>query len=133
MINRMILVTALCGLLLGCATHPGRIDAGQVDAVQYIDHKCEDLFREMQDRVDRGRAMYDDLHDEFLLDSLQALGAVAGAWPLVFFLDGGSKEAREYSTLKGEYETMRKIALKRKCDYYSMPKPNWGGHEEEEQ
>lgn len=45
-------------------------------------------------------------------------------WPTLFWLEGGDgPQAVEYSQLKGEFATLEKVAIEKKCDSHIIP-PN---------
>lgn len=48
-------------------------------------------------------------------DSAQMAIGLVLFWPTLFFLDGDTPQAQEYSRLKGEFEALEKAAIQKKC------------------
>ncbi len=103
-------------LVLGCATQPEDIKTAYVSPLQYRDYSCRQISNEMvrlTRRVGESRASVDERADD---DAANMGISMILFWPALFFLKGDGPEAQEYARLKGELETLEKVAIKKDCD-----------------
>lgn len=103
-------------LISGCASHTHELKAANVSDAGYRDMSCKELHAEMQVNVTKVRELSQIINDKADDDQAQAAGAIL-FWPILFALEGGDgHEAAEYSRLKGEINTMEKVAILNDCE-----------------
>jgi len=113
-------VVAVC--VAGCATPRQEIQASYVSPLQYQSHNCTQVGEEL-DRVTRrisevgGNIDKRSSNDE----GAMAIG-MSIFWPALFFLKGDGPEAKEYARLKGEYDTLEKVAIQKEYNRAAMPR-----------
>jgi len=115
-VNSLTVLAVLAPTLLaGCTTAPDKISASYVSPLIYQDYSCKQVRSEMS-RVSR------KVHEVTGVQQKEADGdAVAMGvglvlfWPALFFLMGEDKKV-ELGQLKGEYEALEKIAIKKNCN-----------------
>lgn len=107
---------ALCSLITGCASYSEDIAATYVSPLQYRDYDCDQIGMEMEAVSRRVGTLSKSLDSKAEGDVWQVAGAVV-LWPTLFFLEGGDgPEAAEYARLKGEFETLEKVSIRKKCE-----------------
>ena len=109
-----ILLVAM--VLVGCATSPEEIPAASISHIQYRDYSCDDIALEL-DRVSRSmNTLHHQLDKKASNDATQMGVGLFLLWPTLFFLEGGDgPQAMEYAQLKGEFEALEKVAIRKKC------------------
>ena len=120
------LIVITLSVLAGCATAPSEIPAADVSPLQYKDYDCDDIANELSRIVKKMQNAYMQLDKKAKDDTTQAaLGVIF--WPTLFFLEGGDgPQAIEYSTLKGKFNALEEVSIKKKCgiDFPNQPKPS---------
>tara|TARA_R110001606_G_scaffold341808_1_gene490159 strand:- start:100 stop:1398 length:1299 start_codon:yes stop_codon:yes gene_type:complete len=105
--------------LLGCASHPDRIDAAYVSNLKYEPYSCAQIATEMESVELRTDALYQQLRRTRRGDNWQA-GVGLLLLPTLFALEGGDGvEASEYAFLKGDYEALRYASQQKLCSQQS--------------
>ncbi len=110
----------LCGLvlsvgLIGCAPSAKNIQASYVSPLQYEDYSCRQIRAELA-RVTRKVHEVSGVQDDHASKDSAALGVgLVLFWPALFFMPGEDR-AEELSRLKGEYEAIEQVAIKKDCD-----------------
>lgn len=105
--------------LVGCASHPDKIDAAYVSALKYEPYSCAQIAMEMETLQLRTDALYQQLRRTRRSDNWQA-GVGIVLLPTLFALEGGDGvEASEYAFLKGDYEALRHASLQKQCGMQS--------------
>lgn len=101
-----------------CATSPDKMSATSVSTYKYAKYDCEQIGAE-SDRVQkRLTSLYNSLDSEATKDAWQMGVGLVLLWPTLFFLEGGDgPEAAEYSNLKGEYEALQQVSIRKKCGF----------------
>jgi hypothetical protein len=114
--NLGLIAAAIAVTLAGCATSPDELAASYVSPAKYMNYDCEQVIVEMDHVSNRTVHLYQSLDKKADNDAAQLGIGLVLFWPALFFLEGGDgPEANEYSNLKGEFETLRKIAVQNKC------------------
>lgn len=119
--HRLICVTvSFC--LAACATPRQEIQAAYVSPLQYQNYNCNQIGEEL-DRVTRRITEVGGNIDQRASNDqgAMAIGMIL-FWPALFFLKGDGPEAVEYARLKGEYETLEKVAIQKECNRTAMPR-----------
>ena len=100
-----------------CASQPNQIAPTYVSPMVYRDYDCEQIFLE-QNRIERRTGeLYSSLKKEANADSWQMGVGIVLFWPTLFMLEGGDgPEAIEYARLRGEYEALTGISIRKKCE-----------------
>lgn len=112
-----------CALMVaGCASSPDKIQSSYVSPVQYKNHDCDQIGLELESVSRRATELQGRLQKTADNDSAQMAIGMILFWPALFFLEGGDgPEATEYARLKGERETLEKVAIQKKCDGLTLP------------
>ena len=109
-------------LIGGCATHPDKIAAQSVSRYQYRDYDCDDIALELERVSQRVGEIYAQLKKDADNDAWQMGVGLILFWPALLALEGGDgPHAQEYARLKGEYEALQKVAIRKKCDKSLLP------------
>ncbi len=109
----------LASALLGCASHPDKIDAAYVSNLKYESYSCAQIATEMENVELRTDALYQQLRRTRRGDNWQA-GVGLLLLPTLFALEGGDGvEASEYAFLKGDYEALRYASQQKLCGQQS--------------
>lgn len=119
--KRTILGLAAVFAITGCATSPDKIASTYVSPLQYQNYDCQQIAGEL-DRVSRHAGELNaDLAKKASNDTAKTTVGIILFFPVLFFLDGNSPQAAEYAHLKGERDTLEKIAVEKKCMLPPLP------------
>jgi len=136
-INRRAVSTTIVlvvgGALGACATQPDELPTQYVSPVQYQGYDCTEVASEMERVSSRINGLYGSLKKTADNDAAQmGLGLVL-FWPALFFLEGGdSPQAAEYSRLKGEYDALEQVAIRKSCSVPTSARiVNWPAQAQE--
>ena len=111
----MGLAAASLMIATGCAKNTSELPSSYVSPLVYQDFKCSQLSSEMARITRRVNELGHSINKNAQGDSVaMGLGLVL-FWPALFFIDGDSPEAAEYSRLKGEYEAVEKMMIQKEC------------------
>ena len=114
---RKFATIATVAFVSGCATQPEEMAVQYVSPIQYQNYDCEQVSLEMGRVSRRINELYLNLKKTADDDAAQMGVGLVLFWPALFFLEGGdSPAAGEYTRLKGEYEALESVAVKKKCD-----------------
>lgn len=109
----------LAASLIGCASHPDKIDAAYVSTLKYEPYSCAQIAIEIEAVEQRTDALYQALRRTRRADNWQA-GVGLLLLPTLFALEGGDGPvASEYAFLKGDYEALRHASLLKQCGMQS--------------
>lgn len=112
----LIAVAALTVALAGCSTAASDIGPAYVSPLQYQAYNCPQISGEAA-RVSSRAAVVAGVQDSKRTDDQIATGvAVVVFWPAAFFIRGDGQAAAELARLKGEYETLEKVAIEKNCN-----------------
>lgn len=104
-------------LLNGCAHSSDEIQSQYVSPVVYEDYNCRQIGAEIERLNRRVSQLSGNIDDNAQGDAVaMGLGLVL-FWPALFFIDGDTPEAQEYARLKGEYEALEKVSIKKECGF----------------
>ena len=110
----LILIVAF--LSSGCATSPDKIRATYVSPLQYYGLSCEQIREEMI-RVSAKVGEVTGVQQSEATKDAWAMGVgLILFWPALFFLMGSDKKA-ELGRLKGEYEALETVAIRKNCGF----------------
>jgi hypothetical protein len=122
MIKNCIVLFFSLLLITGCATNPKKIQAAYVSPLVYKDYDDEQIIMEMDYIGQKTAELYNSLASEAGADTAQMAIGLVLFWPALFFLEGGDgPEAAEYARLKGQYEALRSLAVRRKISLNELP------------
>lgn len=103
-------------MLTGCATPPGKIDAAYVSPFEYSNLTC-DQIREELIRVNRKLTEISGKQKSEANKDAVALGVgLIVFWPALFFMMGDDKKD-QVARLKGEYEALEMVAIRKNCGF----------------
>jgi len=102
--------------LAGCATSADEVRPSYVSPIQYEDLNCKQIAAEAQ-RVSRRAAELSGVQDRKATeDAVATTVGVLVLWPTLFMVEGDGQTAAELARLKGEFETLEKVAVRKNCD-----------------
>ncbi|MBT3765931.1 MAG: metal ABC transporter ATP-binding protein [Rhodospirillaceae bacterium] len=105
-----------------CATQPDEIGSAYVSELQYHQYNCNQLGAEAARVSGRANELFATLKKTADNDEAQMAAGLILLWPILFFLEGGDgPAAQEYARLKGEYEAVEKVAIKKECGLEFAP------------
>ena len=115
-INLTIVSAAVVLATVGSASSPNKIAAQYVSPMAYQGYDCEQIALE-QNRIERRTGeLYQSLKKEANADKWQMGVGLILFWPALFMLEGGDgPEASEYARLRGEYNALSEVSIKKKC------------------
>ena len=88
-----------------------------VSRYQYRDHDCDYIALELERVSQRVGEIYAELKNDADNDAWQMRVGLILFWPALLALEGGDiLHAQEYARLKGEYEALQKVAIRKQCD-----------------
>lgn len=103
-------------ILAACAKSANEIGPAYVSPIQYEDLTCQQIGQEAE-RVSRRAAELSGLQDQHATnDAVAATVGIIVFWPSLFLIEGDGQTAAELARLKGEFETLEKVAIKKDCD-----------------
>jgi len=109
-------------LLSGCATSPEKIKTAYVSPLEYNDYNCKQISGELGRVSRRANELRGSIKKQASDDSTKMAVGLILLWPTLFFIDGDGPEATEYSQIKGERDTLEKVAIQKECDPNIIPK-----------
>ena len=108
----MIAVAALGG----CAKSASEVQPMYVSPLQYQSYTCPQLASEAQ-RISRRVAEVSGVQDSQAESDAVATGvAIVVFWPAAFLIGGDDHNTAELARLKGEFETLEKVSIEKKCN-----------------
>jgi len=107
-------------LLSGCAQKASSIQAMYVSPVKYENYSCKQLGEELN-RINHRVNVISGEQDKTATKDV-VVGAVGAIvfWPALFLLAAGDDQKEEISRLKGEYEAIRNVSIRKKCRWASQ-------------
>jgi outer membrane murein-binding lipoprotein Lpp len=112
--NTTALVLSIC-MLAACAKSTKEITPQYVSPMQYNSYKCSQIEQEMQILSHRVAELGGQVDKTASDDSVQMGVGLVLFWPALFFLDGDTPQAAEYSRLRGEFDALEKAAIQKNC------------------
>lgn len=90
--------------------------ASYVSPLEYQDYSCKQLGAEASRVSRKASELHGTLKSEADADTAQMAAGLILFWPTLFFLEGGDgPQASEYKRLKGEYEAIEQVSIKKNC------------------
>lgn len=122
-----LLVLGLSLLVAACASSPEEIGTAYVSPLQYQDYSCKQLGAEASRVSRRTQDLYHEIDENASGDNVAMGVGLVLFWPALFFIDGDEPNAQEYGRLKGEYEAIEQMSVKKNCGIefktFTPPKP----------
>jgi hypothetical protein len=112
--NKLIVLLAVIALA-GCAKSASEIQPSYVSPLQYQHLSCQQLAAEAQrvsSRASQVSGVQDDNADK---DAVVTAAAIVVFWPAAFFVGGDNQTSAELARLKGEFDTIEKVAIEKSC------------------
>lgn len=115
-------VAILSSLLLGgCASSAAEIRPAYVSPLQYQNLTCPQIAAEAE-RLSRRVAEVSGVQDANKTnDAWATAGAIIIFWPAAFFIKGDGPTAAELGRLKGEFESLERVASEKNCNMQFRP------------
>ena len=118
-LKRIISICIITLFLAGCAAHPNTIRATYVSPLQYQGYSCNQIHQELIRVNQKISEISGQQSDEANKDALALAVGVVLFWPALFFMLGEDKKD-ELSKLKGEYEALKGMAIRKGCNINFM-------------
>ena len=114
--KKVLTASFVCALAVGgCASGSDKIAASYVSPLQYESYSCSQLGEEAQ-RVSARAATVSGVQDQKATNDAIATGvALVVFWPGAFLISGNDQTAAELGRLKGEFDTIEMVAVKKNC------------------
>jgi len=120
--NKIVLVAVSITLLVsGCSQKADSIKATYVSPLLYEKHSCEQLKGEVI-RINKRLAEISGQQTDAANKDAAAVGVGLVFWPALLFLARGEDQNEEVGNFKGQYDALREMAVKKKCDFASSMK-----------
>ena len=115
-INRFAAIFLTGVVLANCATPAKDIHPSYISPIVYEKYTCDQLGAEAARLSTRATQIVGVQNKKAKNDAVASGVAVVLFWPAVFFIkgNGGATEA-EVARLKGEMETVEKVAIQKDC------------------
>jgi outer membrane murein-binding lipoprotein Lpp len=119
--ERLVVFSMIGALVLsGCASGSKDIGAAYISPIAYDSYSCDQVASE-QSRISLRVAQLAGQVDSRATGDAVAMGVgLILFWPALFFLKGNGPEATEYARLKGEYEAVQQVSVRKNC---TLPAP----------
>lgn len=102
-------------VMASCAKSADNIEASYVSPLNYQGYSCSQIAGEMKRISERAKKLAGVVDDNATNDGVATAVAVVIFLPAAFFIKGNGPEAVEYAKLKGEIDTLEKVAKKKGC------------------
>lgn len=111
--RRLALVLTL--FMSACANHTHEIPATYVSPMEYQDYTCKQIGAELGRVSRRVQEVAHEVNKNADGDSAAMAAGLILFWPALFFIDGDSPQAQEYGRLKGQYDALEQVSVKKNC------------------
>lgn len=102
-------------IVCGCAKSADEIAPAYVSPLAYQNYNCAQIGEEVH-RISVRASELSGIQDEkATTDAVVTTVGVIVFWPALFFIEGDGQNAAELARLKGEYETLQRIASEKGC------------------
>ncbi len=119
----LINILMLTIFITGCASSSQDIAPSYVSPLQYQHLTCDQISREMG-RVSQHASKLAGITDSNASkDKVTTAVAVIVFWPAAFLVKGDGQQSAELARLKGEFETLEKVAVQKNCQINVEKKP----------
>jgi hypothetical protein len=102
-------------MVFGCAKSADEIAPAYVSPLAYQNYSCSQIGEEVQRISVRASELSGVQDEKATSDAVVTTVGVIVFWPALFFLEGDGQNAAELARLKGEYETLEKLATEKDC------------------
>lgn len=112
-------------VLAGCATSAANIQPSYVSPLQYQNLTCDQIGAEAS-RVSQRASQVAGVQDKNASNDAWATGVgVVLFLPALLFMEGDGQTAAELARLRGEFETLEKVAIQKECglEFRKGPEP----------
>lgn len=109
-------VTLAALVACGCAKSAKEIGPAYVSPLAYNNYSCAQIGEEAQRISARAAEVSGVQDDKASSDAVATAVGVIVFWPALFMIEGDGQNAAELARLKGEYETMEKVAIEKGCE-----------------
>ena len=110
-----VTTAALLAGVGACASSSDKIAAQYVSPLQYQSYSCAQLAEEAP-RISARVAQVSGTQDQKATnDAIATTAAIIIFWPAAFLVGGNDQTTAELSRLKGEFETVEKVAVSKNC------------------
>ena len=117
------LAVAAAFVASGCASSSDKIAAAYVSPQQYESYSCTQLAEEAQ-RVSARAATLAGVQDQKSTNDAIATGvAIVLFWPAAFMIGGNDQTTAELGRLKGEFETIEMVSVRKNCAHQFQRAP----------
>jgi hypothetical protein len=109
-----IAISSIVGLA-ACAKGTADLTPQYTSPLQYSSYSCNQIQMEMQ-AVSRHASQVGGQVDRQHANDQARMGVgLVLFWPTLFFLDGNTPQATEYTRLQGEFDALEKAAIQKNC------------------
>lgn len=115
MLNNKLIALLFLFLITACASSKEDIPTQYVSPLQYNSYKCSQIEMELARVSQHVSRLAGEVDKRAGNDSAKMGVGLILFWPTLFFLDGDGPQAQEYGRLKGEFETLEKVAIEKNC------------------
>lgn len=106
----------MAGLTLAaCAKSSNELTTSYVSPMMYKDFSCEQIEMEMMQVNHRVHELAGSIDKNASGDKVAMGVGLVLFWPALFFIDGDTPQAQEYSRLRGEFEALEKAGVRKNC------------------
>ncbi|HQR74256.1 MAG TPA: hypothetical protein PLH07_05105 [Sulfurovum sp.] len=119
-INKLVVV-AIVVLMTACSQKADSIKATYVSPLPYEKHSCEQLKGEVI-RVNKRLAEISGQQADVANKDAVVVGVSVVFWPAILLMALGEDQKAEVGNLKGQYNTLRDVAVKKNCDFAASMK-----------
>lgn len=120
--STLIISTTLA--VAGCATPPDKIEASYVSPIQYENYTCEQIGQEATRVSERASQALGVQKKKAQSDAVKVGVALVLFWPAALFVSGKGANETEVARLKGEMDTLQKVAIQKECGIeFQQPEP----------
>ncbi len=109
-------IAVIAVLMASCAKSADNIEASYVSPLNYRGYSCSQIAEEMKRISARATKLAGVVDSNATNDGVATAVAVVVFFPAAFFIKGNGHEAAEYAKIKGEIDTLDKIAQKKGCN-----------------
>lgn len=115
---RQVFVVSFLGCsiaIAGCAKKPEDVAAAYISPLQYDRYDCRQLAEEAERISVRVAELSGVQRQKRTGDMLATTAAVVVFWPAAFMVGGDDAQTAELARMKGEFETIQKVAVQKNC------------------
>ena len=102
-------------ITFGCAKSAKEIGPAYVSPLAYKNYSCAQIGQEAERISVRAAEVSGIQDDKATEDAVATAVGVIVFWPALFMIEGDGQSAAELARLKGEYETLEKVAINKGC------------------